>query len=157
MIDLETLDAKSRAFAQQLFRSAPHLRRFARNEPSPGGSHFLVLKIDPPSGRPEPLVVDTGDPDAITVSWGRFHRTFHAPAGAGRSSELSAALDLVEDILCEATLVFAITREGRYVESGSLQSEREEAQLLSRLPSNCVLEIWSFEGNHDTRIERDAR
>ena len=154
MIDLETLDPKSRAFAHELFRAAPHLKRFARNEPSPGGGHYLVLCLDPPSGRRESLVVDTGDPDRVTVSWGRFHAEFDAPPGAGRSSELPAALDLVEDILAEAIAVYAVTRDGRYVESGTLTDERDEARLLSRLPAGAVCDVWSWEGNRDARLER---
>lgn len=156
MVDLEALDEKSRRFAAELFRAAPDLKRHARDEPSPGGAHFLVLAIDPPSGRSQ-LVVDTGDPDTISISWGPFHREFHAPPDAGRSSELSEALNLVEDILSGACSVFAIRRGGRVVESGTVQGEREEARLLTRIDRDSELEIWSWEGEVDTRVRKMAR
>lgn len=157
MVDLEALDEKSRVFAAELFRTAPHLRRYARDEPSPGGAHFLVMTLDPPSGRPSPLVVDTGDPDTISIHWGPFHREFSANPGAGRSSQCAEALNLVEDILSGALTVYAIRRAGRTVESGTLLGEREEARLLTRLTDACELELWSWEGEVDSKILPPSR
>lgn len=157
MVDLEALDEKSRVFAAELFRTAPQLRRHARDEPSPGGAHFLVLTLDPPSGRRSQLVVDTGDPDTISVHWGPFHREFYANPNAGRSSECAEALNLVEDILSGALTVYAIRREGRYVESGTVHGEREEARLLSRLPEGSELELWSWEGQVDSSVRAPRR
>lgn len=149
MLDLERLEHNSREFARGLLRSRPQLRRFAREESRPGGGRFLLLSIPLESGRPERLVADTGEPERIVLRLGRWSAEFHAPAGGGRSSQLSLALDLFEELLDGQAAVWTKTRAGRYVGGGVLRQAGEEQRLLAALGADEQLELLSYDGSRD--------
>jgi hypothetical protein len=154
MVDLERLEPKSREFAAQLLRSRPELRRHAREESLPGGERYLLLSIPLASGRPERLVADTGDRSRIVLRLGGWSAEFHAPAQGGRSSQLSAALDLLEEFLDGQVQVWIRTRAGRFMGSGVLRASGTEQRLALTLAPGERLEVLSFDGSRDALHER---
>jgi hypothetical protein len=156
MVDIERLEPTSAAFAQQLLRTQPWLRSHARVEDLPGRDEgFLVLSVPSPSPRPGVLTVDTGETGRISVSWGRFSAEFDAPPDAGRSSQLDAALDLVEDVLADRVALYVLTREGRWAESGTVYDERDEQELCRKLAPGVHIELFSWEGTRDDVLRGD--
>ena len=157
MVDLERLEPTSREFAHQLLRANPWLRRHARVEELPGsGAGFLVLNVPAPSEGKPALLVDTGEPGRILVSWGRFSQEFDAPPEAGRSSQLDGALDLVEDILADRVAVYVLEREGKWAESGTVYDEFGERTLCAKLTPGVRIRLWSWEGTRDDVLEAEG-
>ncbi len=156
MVDIDRLEPTSAAFARQLLRTQPWLRAHARVEDLPGRDQgFLVLSVPSPSRRPGVLTVDTGESGRISVSWGRFSAEFDAPPNAGRSTQLDAALDLVEDVLSDRVALYVLTRDGRWSESGTAYDERDEQALCRKLAPGIRIELFSWEGTRDHVLTGD--
>lgn len=154
-MNVERLDPLSREVARELRRNLPRLARHLRSEPRPGGgAHFLMMRAPRPVGDGLALVVDTGERGRVRVAFGRWSREFDTPDGAGRHSELPAALDAIEDLALGRATAYTLFRDGRFGECGLLRNERDEAALLSRLTPGTRIELADWEGAHDATYER---
>jgi hypothetical protein len=145
-VDLEQLDAASRGFAAEFLRHHPGLARHARAEPRPEGGSFLLLTLPAAVPGGPVLTVDAGDRGRVRVQWGAFSQEFRAPESGGRSSELSAALSLVEDLLSGAATAYVLRREGRYRGCGVLYDAHDERRLRRSLPPGTTAELHRWDG-----------
>jgi hypothetical protein len=139
------LDPTSAALARELLRARPELAHGARRESAPGGGWYVVIEVPAPSGEHPPLFVDCGDRGRVAVRLARFSREFDAPPTGGRSSELPAAIALVEDFLDGNVRLWSAEAAGRFAGSGVLTSQRELGLLVRRLPRGTEVTVHTWD------------
>jgi hypothetical protein len=141
----DDLDGTSAALARELLRARPELARFSRSESAPGGGRYFVLEFPSPSGEHAPLVVDCGDRGRVAVRLGRVSIEFDAPPDGGRSSELPAAVALIEDFLEGSVRLHEATAQGRFAGCGVLTHARDLGALLRRLPRGSEVNVYTWD------------